>query len=139
MGITWRMEDRIQRKGNRAMKVSELTGAELDYWVAKAEGHTELELVKSGERHFCEVVLPGEDGEEYWTEYKPSTDWERAGLIIERERISTEPMHHDIEPWIARIPRPNFPFKIHVYGPTPLIAAMRAYVALKFGDEVPAA
>lgn len=84
------------------MKTSELEGAELDYWVAKAEGHAEIELsrfTRGGEKRLrCEVVLPGEDGQTYWTEYEPSSDWERAGPIIEREGIG---LAWDAGEWMA--------------------------------------
>lgn len=59
----------------------------------------------------------------------PSTDWAQGGQIIERERIHLmaragrweAAQHHG--PGIGS-------------GPTLLIAAMRAYVSSKFGDEV---
>jgi hypothetical protein len=64
---------------------------------------------------------------------EPSSEWEHGGPIIERERITiaapTRPEHAD---WMARMG--ERPFDWH--GPTPLIAAMRAYVASKLGDEV---
>jgi hypothetical protein len=78
--------------------------------------------------------------------FNPSEDWRLGGLIIERERIDwvssgTEwkaGFSADIDSsgygsslvqWIA--------FEHEQAGSTPLIAAMRAFVASKFGDEVP--
>jgi len=58
-----------------------------------------------------------------------STDWAQGGPIIERERIDVL-YEHDLR-WIA-VPQKG----IESYGPTPLIAAMRCYVASKLGDEV---
>lgn len=61
----------------------------------------------------------------------PSTDWAQGGPIIEREHIGT---YHFVLPedgWAASV----FDDPIYV-GPTPLIAAMRCYVASKLGDEV---
>jgi len=62
----------------------------------------------------------------YWS---PSTDWAQGGPIIEREKI--ELFHYGAsDTWEGQIIE-------HVqYGPTPLIAAMRCYVASKLGDEV---
>jgi hypothetical protein len=89
------------------MKTSELTGAALDWAVAKCEGQT--------------YHGPA------WT--KPSTDWAQGGPIIERERIEVRP--YDGVKWIATDNLTN-----HTVGTTPLIAAMRCYVASKLGDEV---
>jgi hypothetical protein len=58
----------------------------------------------------------------------PSTDWSQGGPIIERERIS---ITHQVGRWAAQTDDDLF-----AYGPTPLIAAMRCYVASKLGDEV---
>lgn len=97
------------------MKTSELTGAALDWAVAKCEGIT---LDEGGAvTNDCDV-------------FAPSIDWERGGPIIEREGIELEfdgnlwnaGMFHD-EDFIAQ-------------GPAPLIAAMRCYVASKLGNEV---
>lgn len=73
---------------------------------------------------------------EWWS---PSTNWSQGGPIIERERIdiinngSEWAAGFDVEQWQVAmgvgLPR-------IAYGPTPLIAAMRAYVASKFGEEV---
>jgi hypothetical protein len=63
------------------------------------------------------------------TLYSPSTDWAQGGPIIERERIDVL-YEHDLR-WIA-VPQKG----IESYGPTPLIAAMRCFVASKLGDEV---
>ena len=96
------------------MKTSELTGAALDWAVAKAEGYTG-------------VALESRTGE--W--YTPSTDWAQGGPIIEREAMSVG-SHLDGEEWIAR----DYWAIYEQSGPTPLIAAMRCYVASKLGDEI---
>ena len=93
------------------MKTSELTGAALDWAVAKCEGYR-LDLVP-------------EDG------YTPSTDWAQGGPIIEREVIDlVSPLGCPTTSWVASRGR------IYANGPTPLMAAMRCYVASKLGDEV---
>ena len=99
------------------MKTSELTGAALDWAVTKAEGFD------------CEVTSSnwGMNG---WT-----TDWAQGGTIIEREidaiyrtRIST-----GVVTWEAVAQGDS---ECMGYGETPLIAAMRCYVASKLGDEI---
>ena len=65
---------------------------------------------------------------EGYPEHHYSADWAQGGPIIERERIELE---HDGFQWWARI-RADEDFS----GPTPLIAAMRCYVASVLGDEV---
>ena len=64
-----------------------------------------------------------------------STDWSQGGPIIEMEQIST---CWGGTIWVAT--RFNKKYEGtwygHQYGPTPLIAAMRCYVASKLGDTV---
>ena len=57
-----------------------------------------------------------------------STDWADGGPIIEREKINLWTEGYD---WEA-----TQYGKWQEWGPTPLIAAMRCYVASKLGDEV---
>ena len=65
-----------------------------------------------------------------------SREWAYGGPIIERERIAIENgLYGDgKDRWIAATP--NFARGEHYEGATPLIAAMRAYVDSKLGDEV---
>jgi len=58
-----------------------------------------------------------------------TTEWEQAGPIIEREGMSIGMVN---EHWQAHLSE----FHLFIEGPTPLIAAMRCYVASKLGDEV---
>ena len=98
------------------MQTNELTGAALDWAVAKCEGYR-LDLVP-------------EDS------YSPSTDWSQGGPIIEREGISIV-QQGDAAEWVASVYNHNEDdWHSHTNGPTPLIAAMRCYVASKLGDEV---
>ena len=98
------------------MKTSELIGAALDWAVAKCEGN-EIAIRKGF------LWIPTECY---------STDWSQGGPIIEREEMTIaldaagwEARHYDgeSEPWLMT-------------GDTPLIAAMRCYIASKLGDEV---
>ena len=108
------------------MKTSELTGRALDWAVAKCEGLPDTEYSRT-----------------HVDAWPFSTDWSQGGPIIEREEINI----------IKRVGRPfcGFAYRygknknLHgktkciitsVDGPTPLIAAMRCYVASKLGDVV---
>ena len=131
------------------MKTSELTGAALDWAVAKCEGATDFWFDTVATYW---VKLNGEDRAlRYgWAQaYLPSTDWSQGGPIIEREGIDLE-CH--LGYWASSL-WPNKPttvtpvnaakyrigrikLSIRANGPTPLIAAMRCYVASKLGDDV---
>lgn len=115
------------------IKTSELTGAALDWAVAKCENIPSLHLVKKPGK----VCVYGEISNIDFP-YQPSTDWAQGGPVIEREKIEirkgnplyfpkgNEKGEHYESLWLAG--------KQH--GQTPLIAAMRCYVASKLGDDV---
>lgn len=120
------------------MKVSELTGALLDYWVARANGDALPRINNSG---VCGVVVECEDGQAGTkrVDFCPSSDWSLAGQVIERERITLSavrsPEQGGPDPgWCGIAGREDA--RIYMHGATPLIAAMRAFVASKFGAEV---
>ena len=104
------------------VKTSELQGAALDWAVAKAEGHN----VRKQWSGFLFIM----DGEKQVCEWKPSTAWAQGGPIIERELYSLQHIQSPEWEWAASADGGNAG-----YGPTPLIAAMRCYVASKLGDE----
>jgi hypothetical protein len=102
------------------MKTSELQGAALDWAVAKCVGW---------KRELCYLN----------TEYPNySENWSLAGPIIEREGVSMRFSLRDARgAWYSVMGKnlflsPDFEGS----GPTPLIAAMRCYVASKLGEEV---
>ena len=102
------------------MKVSELTGAALDWAVAKCENPA-LTLDKFSsewERYNCAA----------------SIDWAQAGPIIEREIVSID-KEEGGKRWAAYAWRSDRDLQKAI-GPTPLVAAMRCFVASKLGDEV---
>ena len=103
------------------VKTNELTGAPLDWAVAKCEG-----LLAFGYRKTDRFIIELSDGE--FEEFCPSTDWAQGGPIIEREKITIFQTGKD---WMGYIRHDTESF-----APTPLIAAMRCYVASKLGDEV---
>ncbi len=91
-------------------KTADLTGAALDWAVAECEGDEPLKVGGSGLAY--------------------SKDWLAGGPIIEREGLA-----------IGRTSGVWYAFKDEndddgVRGETPLIAAMRCYVASRLGDEV---
>lgn len=108
------------------MKVSRLEGALLNYWVAKAEG---LNAAIYG--YACD---PTRSVGDQWNGgpyiYGYATDWAQGGPIIEREEIEIVPRANG-EQWAAGIGR------FVTGGDTVLIAAMRCFVASKFGEDVP--
>jgi hypothetical protein len=104
------------------IKTSELKDLALDWAVAKCEGGTI--------RTEHGVFLNQGDGYDYYT---PSTDWAQGGPIIERERVS---LFEDVNDWSAKASIDHPLWDKRWAGPTPLIAALRCYVASKLGDEV---
>ena len=104
----------------KTIKVSELTGAALDWAVAKAEGRNVV-------YHDGSVNWP------YLVGYSPSTDWAQGGPIIAREMLDVF-CYGNGSVWDAST-GDRHPNEIRS-GLTPLIAAMRCYVASKLGDSV---
>lgn len=110
----------------QTIKTSELIGAALDWEVAKCEGKRLPKYQIPGTPCAINVSPGGHD------DYQPSTDWAQGGPIIEREKIGVDffDVGNGRPAWIAsKVPKQES-------GPTPLIAAMRCYVASKLGDTV---
>jgi hypothetical protein len=116
----------------KSIRVSELSGDALDWAVAKCEG---------------KKPIP----EQMYRVPQYSTLWEHGGPIIEREGISLRPIvkegHSLHGQCLAAIDHGNTGGMVqwvkretwhsHYWqGPTPLIAAMRCYVASKLGESV---
>lgn len=99
------------------IKTSELSGDALDYFVGRM--HKRFDDPK------CTVPY--------------STEWEDGGPIIEQEKLGVWWATHYVDDdgqeygnhWYAETAE-----GLVGYGPTPLIAAMRCYVASKLGEEV---
>lgn len=128
------------------MKTADLIDKGLDWAVAKCDGVKLYPSVQAHGRleiHFSEHLgcLP----------YSPSTNWAQGGPIIERECILLRPLRragHALDgqclamydgantgSMVSWVKRTDFP-RHYLAGPTPLIAAMRCFVASKLGDEV---
>lgn len=107
------------------IKTNELTEDKLGFVVAL------LEYPEWKEQGYLESThdLYFDDGEHY----APWKNWAQAGPIIERNwlHLTTYNDH-----WVGQI-ADDVPDGYHyAEGETPLIAAMRCYVASKLGDEV---
>lgn len=144
------------------MKVCELSGKRLDYWVARAEGFEYVDVPPDADgKHAGRALLPAGLIETGWQfppkgpvgDFVPmySAKWELAGEIIKRENIQisppTSPVHRYGGPnagngqsgvWSACTWHrgTNGRRAIGHDENSPLIAAMRCFVTSKFGDEV---
>jgi hypothetical protein len=107
------------------IKTRELTGAALDWAVAQIESGAGPDKAEKQWRYFGRT-------------FHPSTDWAQGGPIIERERLQVTT--DKSAEWVCSIPYAveigGYRKYIFTCGSTPLIAAMRCYVASKLGDEV---
>lgn len=143
------------------VKTVELIGAALDWAVAKCEGYFDDTPHYTGSAisgaHFLSMWKADGHGV-HWTH--SSTKWSEGGPIIERENITiirANSLYVDgknVPNWFAETDKwvghsistgyegeyfdPCFMVDESggYYGTTPLIAAMRSYVASKLGDEV---
>jgi len=127
------------------MKTSEMIGTALDWAVGVAEGlqwqnddpEVGLYLRRGHEYRADRLVLNDLDYYimEDWnlTLYSPSTDWAQGGPRIEREAIQLMPDEY-MGTWSAYMTNEGEPYS--GTGPTPLIAAMRCFVASKLGDDI---
>jgi len=112
------------------MKTSELTGAALDWAVALIE-------FPDPDYEDADRMVYVEGVDEF--HFTPSTDWAQGGPIIEREGINVA---YDVE--MSQPEGSEYWATVYavdsgdgrIYGPTPLIAAMRCYVAFKLGDDI---
>lgn len=95
------------------MKTSELQGAALDWAVDKS----------------MNLNTPYNSWGQIGKVPAYSTDWSQGGPIIEREGISVERWGSEWMAAMGELPDDGVP------SPTPLIAAMRCYVASKLGDN----
>lgn len=118
-------------------KVSELEGALLDAAVAKAAGWADFADAGPYQGWWYRGEGRSMIGK---IDFEPSSDWAAGGPIIERERMFVAPE------MIRGTYYGNWRAIVHGFedqgeyaeekGPTPLIAAMRAYVASRLGEEV---
>jgi hypothetical protein len=115
-------------------KTAELEGLPLNLAVALAEDMEVSWHPSPDDRQTFKARRPGRGGEP--GPFLPSTDWAHGGPLVERERGSLFPELIPGAPivWVARMG--DGTRRSQGFGPTPLVAAMRAFVASKLGDEV---
>lgn len=146
------------------IKVNELTGVALDWAVAKAEKKLGIVIEqKPGWPLRIRIQWPEEP--EKSNLFSPTHNWSQGGPIIEREKITLIRCDDEyakdakgyttntrIPVWAAEHggqhsaqsfyegesydPQYEISEADCMYGPTPLIAAMRCYVASKLGQEI---
>lgn len=128
--------------------VKQLEGAQLDWAVAKVSGSTDAVI----EQWATGAVCVSSHNAFEAVPFSPSSNWSDGGPVIDREWISVGNYYYDMgiaarNIWTATkntygvlgvdiaygpgASRPKYYF-----GETPLIAAMRAFVASKLGEEV---
>lgn len=144
------------------MKVSELTGMNLDEQVAMLDSYC---AGLSFERRADHIVGIGDvNGERvvhvflhegnhrttarllckypYARYFSPSTQWHQGGPIIERERINLDGGDlPSVRDWHARtvmrqVSGANMAPSYRMIDESPLVAAMRAYIASRVGLEI---
>ena len=114
----------LTANGDAKVEVKDLIGQALDFWVCLCLGQRGVDI----------MALPAP------TAY--SSDWNMGGPLIQAQNIAVTPMPPAMIEWAGIWPRPakasklilpqsvqNGPARVGRHGPTPLIAAMRAFVA----------
>lgn len=148
------------------MKVCDLQGATLDYWVARAEGIEHPPTLRKMEPGFTMVAYESEDDEGPITRFRafePSSNPVDGWPIVDRDHTFLDPPHDAhynggpnagwkrVNCWSATVsartrtwskgsddPANMVGGRVgRGSGETSLIAAMRAKVARHYGDEVP--
>ena len=127
------------------MKTAELTGAALNWAVAQAEGDKVYRPRLGRPDDWDKAAYLADGSDDRWVvrvqnptlayfvdwTYNPCGSWWEGGPIIEREKLD---LFCSGNVWDASTgDRGNNSIQS---GATPLVAAMRCYVASKLGDEV---
>ena len=126
------------------IKTAEASELVIDFLVAKCEIPNDVRdnrprfwLHPNNPKLVCRETYNHETNPKGYELCRYSTDWAQGGPIIEREEIQTFVANAIDGKWCAK-PRDSeyWDFDDAAYGPTPLIAAMRCFVASRLGDEV---
>lgn len=119
------------------MRTADLTGALLALWVARALAKRSTTPAYFDQFHIAYgVCYCSHKQKSIWN---PHEDWAQGGPIIEREKIAITPWQNG---WLAEADHDwtdGFGHIVsrNVTGQTPLIAAMRDFVASVYGETVP--
>lgn len=121
------------------MKVAELEGRALDWAVAKAQGWVNYHE-DSVEQGAVWYTQPEQAPYGHYTMvryYKPSTDGVQGICLIDKYRITLQPV---ADGWVAGMSDSKHPatsaWTAKGRGHTPLIAAMRCLVASVYGEDI---
>ena len=115
------------------VKTSELTGAALDWAVAKCEyDNRRYHYGSTCFNPTTKRVYETEELRKIGVSFAPSSDWKQGGPIVERECIGLT-YADSVPSWYATSQQGKRFLRL---GETPLEAAMRCYVASKLGDTV---
>jgi hypothetical protein len=114
------------------INTNELTDIALDWAVAECKYPDLVWGSSIGIHHAShQIVIPHlPEPQCYWN---PSTDWAQGGPIIEREKIGIDCDDQGV--WFASYDL-SAETAWGATGTTPLVAAMRCYVASKLGKEI---
>ena len=121
------------------VKTTDLIGPALDYAVAKCEGSV-TEFAFDGLSYRFKFDGKSKILAKGWApmSWYPSSNWVQGGSLIEREGIYLR-ANDTVTEWAAGALRKNRldkkPGQLF-YAKTPLVAAMRCFVASKLGDEI---
>lgn len=123
------------------IKTSELIGPALDWAVAKLleKEDRKITLLRPTDIGWIVEREVEYDSAPNFERFWPSRSWAQGGSIVDRRRISVRTYAREGHPWVAFVDFGGSSVsgvKAKQYGPTPLIAAMRCYVASEWGDEV---
>ena len=113
------------------VKTSQLIGPALDWAVAKCEEEQDRRVTVIRREDYVGKTIEREtefdSGTYEW--WAPSRIWSQGGPILERESIGVLMVGIRVRQWRADCGSA-------CHSPTPLVAAMRAYVVKKWGHEV---
>ena len=112
------------------MKVSELTGDNLDYWVAKAQPNSGIYIASNGKPYIsydsCEADY-----------YHPSTNWQQCGELITDFGIEVKPLQNRMDgSWYAICKYYSCYRNNGSVGLSAQEAICRAVCASVYGEEV---
>jgi hypothetical protein len=133
------------------MKTKELTGALLDYYVARADGipaeQLEIRRVQRSTDTHCvrlRAAAPQSKALREAVAVRYSTDWAQGGPLLDKHRpdfywlweLENDPNPYCVVPYLDGQSQ-HQPCSGPVDGPSHLVAVCRAVVRAAFGDEVP--
>jgi hypothetical protein len=127
------------------MKTSELTGADLALWVARAQGICLHDAPHSkscgnwGTDYTCTACGKDPTDGPTLTSWRPHESWAQGGPLLDECKMHVAPPvpDYDGDGWTADLLSKHHGRYISISGATALQAICRAYVACHFGDTVP--